>query len=57
MKYLTNIRINEGKRLLLETSFNVSEVALIVGYENPLYFSRVFRKVVGMPPREYQKQF
>ncbi|WP_163537476.1 AraC family transcriptional regulator [Gracilibacillus sp. YIM 98692] len=57
IKYITDIRINEAKRLLSETSFNVSEVAMIVGYENPLYFSRVFRKVVGMPPSRYKEQF
>ncbi len=57
MKYITDIRINEAKKLLSETSFNVSEVSSIVGYDNPLYFSRVFRKIVGMPPSHYREQF
>jgi AraC family transcriptional regulator, arabinose operon regulatory protein len=53
IQYLTGIRINEAKRLLSETSLNVKEVAAIVGYENPLYFSRVFSNAVGIPPSRY----
>jgi len=57
MKYMTGIRIDEAKKLLSETSLNVREVASIVGYENPLYFSRVFCKAVGIPPSRYKEQF
>lgn len=57
IKYIISIRINEAKKLLSETSLNVREVASIVGYENPLYFSRVFSNVVGMPPSKYKEQF
>jgi AraC family transcriptional regulator, arabinose operon regulatory protein len=56
MKYRTAIRINEAKKLLSETSLPVSEVACIVGYDNPLYFSRVFCHMVGMPPTRYKSQ-
>lgn len=56
VKYLTGIRISEAKKLLSESSLTVKEIAAIVGYENPLYFSRVFRNEVGMPPSEYKKQ-
>ncbi|MBD2870326.1 helix-turn-helix domain-containing protein [Paenibacillus arenilitoris] len=57
MKYLTDNRMNEAKKLLLESSLSVKEVASIVGYENPLYFSRVFRGSVGVPPSLYKKRF
>lgn len=57
VKYITRIRMNEAKRLLSESSLHVWEVASIVGYENPLYFSRVFSSVVGIPPSEYKKRF
>jgi AraC-like DNA-binding protein len=33
----------------------VAEVAAVVGYENPLYFSRIFRKAVGVPPSRYRR--
>ncbi|CAN7406431.1 AraC family transcriptional regulator [Paenibacillus sp. LjRoot153] len=56
-KYVTSIRVNEAKKMLAETSLNVKEVASIVGYENPLYFSRVFCQAVGIPPSRYKEQF
>ncbi|MGO4537802.1 helix-turn-helix domain-containing protein [Paenibacillus sp. 2TAB19] len=57
LKYVTDIRMNEAKKLLSESSLHVREVASIVGYDNPLYFSRIFRSTVGLPPSEYKKQF
>ncbi|MCM3630646.1 AraC family transcriptional regulator [Paenibacillus glycanilyticus] len=57
MKYITEIRMNEAKKLLSESSLHVKEVAAVVGYDNPLYFSRIFRSTVGIPPSEYKKQF
>lgn len=57
MKYITDIRMNEAKKLLSESSLHVKEVAAVVGYDNPLYFSRIFRSTVGIPPSEYKKQF
>lgn len=55
--YLKHIRMNEAKKLLTETSLHVKEVASIVGYDNPLYFSRVFGSTVGMPPSRYKERF
>lgn len=52
-QYITNIRINKAKSLLETGSFTVSEVANLVGYDNPLYFSRIFKKNVGKAPRDY----
>lgn len=54
-KYITNIRINKAKDLLHETALNVSEIASLVGYQNPLYFSRIFKKMTGICPLEYKK--
>lgn len=54
-QYLTNIRINKAKELLKNGTFNISETAEFVGYDNPLYFSRIFKKNVGMSPSEYLK--
>lgn len=55
LQYLTSIRMNEAKKLLSETSMPVREIASIVGYENPLYFSRVFSQAVGVPPSRYKE--
>ena len=47
---------DDYEEMLLESSdYNMTEVAKIVGYDNPLYFSRVFKKEKGMSPMEYRK--
>ena len=50
-QYITNIRINKAKNLLSSSSFTISEVANLIGYQNPLYFSRIFKKIVGVAPK------
>ena len=52
--YLTNIRIAEAKRLLVETNQQISSIAESMGY-NPSYFNRLFKKVTGMTPGQYRK--
>ena len=48
--------LDEAKNLLLEPNITVSEAAYKLGFEYPHYFSRLFKKKVGMNPTEYQKQ-
>ncbi|OPJ58138.1 AraC family transcriptional regulator [Clostridium oryzae] len=52
-QYIINTRIEKAKSLLNTGSFTVSEVSNLVGYENPLYFSRIFKKNVGIAPKAY----
>lgn len=54
MQYILNLRITNAKTLLRTTTYSVSEVAAIVGYDNPLYFSRLFKKQTGLPPSEFR---
>ena len=56
MQYITMLRINNAVNLLNNTSCNVTQIASMVGYENPLYFSRIFRKVKGVSPSQYRKK-
>lgn len=56
MQYILNLRITNAKTLLRTTTYSVSEVASIVGYDNPLYFSRLFKKQVGIPPSDFRNQ-
>lgn len=55
-EYLTNYRIQRAKQLLSHSDLTVNVVAASVGYEDPLYFSRVFHRETGMSPTEYRKQ-
>lgn len=53
MQYIISVRIANAQRLLATGDYNVTEVASIVGYDNPLYFSRLFKKRTGLAPSEY----
>ena len=53
--YLQTYRINEACSLLHDPAYSVAEVAGSVGFNDPLYFSRVFKSIKGVSPSEYQK--
>ena len=53
MDYLVKTRIDESKFLLTNSSLKITEVANEVGYEDSLYFSKVFKKITGVSPKEY----
>ena len=55
-QYIQNLRLSNAKSLLETTNYNVTEISNLVGYENPLYFSRFFRKQFGASPSQFRKQ-
>ena len=57
MEYLIAIRIKESKILLRTTNYSISQVADIVGFTTPTYFSKQFRKSTGISPTDYREQF
>ncbi|SDY03369.1 Cache domain-containing protein [Evansella caseinilytica] len=52
--YLTRLRIEEAKELLLNTDMMISDISEKVGYRHS-YFNRIFKKHVGIPPSQYRK--
>jgi AraC-like DNA-binding protein len=56
-KSLISMRINQAKLLLVETHVSISEISHRVGIQDPLYFSRTFKKMVGTSPKGYRKEF
>ena len=54
IEYLTNLRIDKAKDLLDNTELSMKEICVQVGYANPNYFSRIFKKNVGVTPTEYK---
>lgn len=55
VKYLATLRVEEAKRLLRTTDMTIAAVAEAVGYDNPPYFHRVFRRETGMTPADYRR--
>ncbi|MEH7415514.1 response regulator [Neobacillus drentensis] len=53
--YLTELRIEESKRLLRNTTLRMSEIAERVGYADLAYFSNNFKRITGCSPSEFRK--
>ncbi len=59
LEYMTRMRMKKAESLLLSMGaqdYSVAEVACLCGYEDPLYFSRVFKKTFGISPSMYASQ-
>jgi two-component system response regulator YesN len=52
--YLTSVRIERAKQLLLATEQSCTEICFQVGYNNQSYFTRTFKRLVGMTPRQFR---
>lgn len=50
-----SVRVKIAKSILLDRSYNISEVAFKVGYNDPKYFSKCFKKELGITPTEYRE--
>ena len=55
IEYLTGVRMSNAVELLTSTDLPVADISRRCGYENPFYFSRIFRARMGMPPSEYRR--
>jgi AraC-like DNA-binding protein len=55
-EYLSRIRIEKSKNLLLNPNLRVSEIAFEVGFQSLTHFNRVFKKILGHSPTEYRAQ-
>ena len=54
---IEQVRMNEARRLLRNSTYKISEVASRCGFENIYYFSSVFKKYHGIAPTEYRRNF
>jgi len=53
-EYLVKYRLEKGEELLRTTNLSIQEVSDKTGYENPLTFSKIFKKVYGLSPKNYR---
>lgn len=56
-RYLVKVRLEKAAYLLCNSSLNISEVAELTGFEDPLYFSRTFKKQYFLSPKAYRRAF
>lgn len=57
IEYLNCIRIRQAQKLLTQTEQPIGEISVKCGFDNVYYFSNVFKKRVGVSPKEYRKKF
>jgi len=55
--YLQQLRVETAKRLLEEGSQTFNEITYLVGYEDISFFRKVFVRLTGLRPKEYQQRF
>ncbi len=53
--YMTRIRLDKAKDYLRENNYSLKEISFMLGYKDPNYFSRVFKKYFAMSPKQYQQ--
>lgn len=54
-EYITHAKIEEAKTLIREEQHSISEISDMLCYDNPHYFSRVFKRITNMSPKEYKE--
>jgi two-component system response regulator YesN len=54
VEYLTRLRMEKAKELLLCSDCSSTEIGYTVGYKDPHYFSSLFKKMYGCTPKEYR---
>ncbi|WP_424766954.1 response regulator transcription factor [Paenibacillus sp. sgz302251] len=55
LDYITDVRLEKARDLLLDTDFNVGKISQLLGYQDTKYFSRLFKQKWGRLPSEYKK--
>ena len=53
--YVTTLRLGKAKSLLLGSNLHIREISMLCGFESEYYFSKFFKKQIGVPPAEFRK--
>lgn len=56
IQFINEEKMKEAARFLNESSLSIRDVAARVGYDDPFYFDRLFRRFYGMTPRDYRRK-
>lgn len=57
LQYTQTLRVEEAKRFLETTDYPIDEISWQVGYENPAFFRRLFKRATRLTPGEYRRKF
>ena len=52
--YLNKVRVEDAKRLLISTDYQIMEIAVACGFNDQSYFTKVFKKYTGLSPRNFR---
>ncbi|MFQ5900427.1 MAG: helix-turn-helix domain-containing protein [Thermodesulfobacteriota bacterium] len=55
-KYLTRLRVEKAKELLIQKGMSITKISSLVGYNEITYFERVFKKMTGLTPSTYRRK-
>lgn len=55
--WLNNVRIQQARRLLISSNYRISQIATLVGLDDPIQFAKNFKKNVGCTPKEFRNNF
>lgn len=55
IEYFINMKIEQAKKFIRDDNYNITQIAELLGYSGPHYFSRQFRQKTGMSPLQYSK--
>lgn len=56
VNFITDVKIDRAKILLMDPKLKIYEIASLIGYNNPEYFSRVFKATTGITPNQYRSR-
>lgn len=56
IQYVIELRIQKAKQLLLETDLSVSDIYIACGFQNQIYFTKIFRSRTGLSPMKFRNQ-
>lgn len=56
-QYILDLKITEAKRQLIYSQFNINEIAFNLGFEDPSYFTRLFKKKTNLSPSDFLKKY
>ena len=56
VEYVTGVRMDQAKKLLLQGKNSIKQICAEIGYSDPNYFSRIFKKYEGVTPSEYRER-